>query len=87
MKGIPPALQQLGRNNMLQMVQPVKQMMNMVRTARDPQAVLNQLAANNPQMKQVMDIVQQYGGDPMRALRETAGQMGFSSDEIMNMLR
>lgn len=87
MTGIPPVLQQLGRNNLLQMVQPVKQMMNMVRSAQDPQAMLNQLASTNPNMKQVMDIIQQHGGDPMKALKETAGQMGFNSDDIMNMLK
>ena len=62
MAGIPPILQQLGKNNIMGMIQPVKQMMNMVRTAQNPQLMLNQLAMNNPKLKQVMDIVQQNGG-------------------------
>ena len=84
---IPAILQQLGRNNMLQMLQPVRQMMNTVRAAQNPQAVLSQLAMSNPQMKQVMDIVQKHGGDPMAAFRSEAQARGVDPDEILNMLR
>ena len=85
--GIPAILQQLGRSNMAQLAQPVRQMMSMVRTAQNPQAVLNQLIMNNPQMKQVMDIVQKHGGDPMVALREEAQAAGISPEEILGMIR
>ena len=84
---IPAILQQLGRNNMLQMLQPVRQMMNTVRAAQNPQAVLSQLAMSNPQMKQVMEIVQKHGGDPMTALREEAAAAGIDPNEILGMLR
>ena len=49
--------------------------------------VLNQLIMNNPQLKQVMDLVQKYGGDPMVALRKEAEAAGISPDEIMGMLK
>ena len=84
---IPAILQQLGKNSMAQAVQPVRQLMNMVRAAKDPQAALNQLAMNNPQLKQVMDIVQKHGGDPMTAFRKTAEEMGVDADEILNMMK
>ena len=84
---IPAILQQLGRNNMSQMLQPVRQMMNAVRSAQNPQAALNQLIMNNPQMKQVMDIVQKHGGNPMKAFREEAAARGVDPDEIMGMLK
>ena len=84
---IPAILQQLGRNNMAQLAQPVRQMMSLVRTAQNPQAALNQLIMQNPQMKQVMDIVQKHGGDPMVALREEAKAAGINPDEIMGMLK
>ena len=84
---IPAILQQLGKNNMAQMAQPIRQMMNMVRAAQNPQAALNQLIMNNPQMKQVMDIVQKHGGDPMRAFEAEAQAAGINPDEIMGMLR
>ena len=84
---IPQILQQLGRNNMSQMLQPVRQMMNMVRGAQNPQAVLSQLAMSNPQMRQVMDIVQKHGGDPMAAFRAEAEARGVDPNEILNMLK
>ena len=84
---IPAILQQLGRNSLFQAAQPVRQMMSAIRTAQNPQLALNQLIMNNPQMKQVMDIVQKHGGDPMVALRKEAEAAGFSMDEIMGMLK
>ena len=83
---IPAILQQLGRNNIMQAVQPIRQMMNAVRAAQNPQLALNQLIMNNPQMKQVMDIVQKHGGDPMAAFRAEAEAAGMNPDEIMRML-
>ena len=85
--GIPAILQQLGRSNMAQLAQPVRQMMSMVRTAQNPQLMLNQIVMNNPQMKQVMDLVQKHGGDPMTALRKEAEAAGISPEEIMGMLK
>ena len=87
MAGIPPILQQLGKSNMMQMLQPVKRMMDMVRSAQNPQLMLNQLASKNPLLKQAMDLTQQYGGDSMKALAETAKQMGIDPNEIMNMMK
>ena len=84
---IPAILQQLGKNNMSQMLQPVRQMMNMVRAAQNPQAALNQLIMSNPQMKQVMDIVKKHGGDPMKAFMAEAEARGVDPNEIMNMLK
>ena len=37
--------------------------------------------------KQVMEIVNQYGGDPDRAFQAMAQQNGINPQEIMNMLR
>ena len=85
--GIPAILQQLGRNNMAQLAQPVRQMMSMVRTAQNPQEALNMLATRYPELKQVMDIVQKHGGDPMVALRKEAEAAGISPEEIMGMLK
>ena len=84
---IPAILQQLGKNNIAQMVQPIRQMMNAIRTAQNPQLVMNQLIMSNPQMKQVMDIVQKHGGDPMAAFRAEAEARGINPDEIMGMLK
>ena len=61
--------------------------MGMLRSANNPQAMLAQLAQTNPQMKQVLDIVQKHGGDPMTAFRAEAQARGMDPDQIMGMLR
>ena len=64
----------------------VKQMAGMVKAARDPQAALMGMARNNPQLRQVMDIVKQHGNDPMKAFREMAEENGLDPDEILSMI-
>lgn len=79
-----PILQNLNRpNNFGQ----IKQMMNLVKSARNPQMMLNQMMQSNPQMKQVMDIVKQNGGDAKKAFYQMAQQKGVNPDEVLNMLR
>ena len=78
-------LLQLARSN--PMMQQIKQMMGMIRTAQNPQAMLNQMMMNNPQMKQVMDIVNQYGGDADKAFRATAEQYGVNPQDILDMFK
>ena len=65
----------------------IKQMMSMVKGAANPQQALNMLAMNNPQMKQVMDIVDQYGGDSMKAFRAVAEECGVDPEQILGMLK
>ena len=85
--GMPVILQQLGRGQMVQTAAKIKQMMGMVKSAANPQQALNMLAMNNPQMKQVMEIVDQYGGDSMKAFQEMAKQFGVDPEEILGMLK
>ena len=65
----------------------IKQMMQTIRTAANPQAALNTMIMNNPQMKQVMEIVNQYGGDSMKALEAMAAEFGMTPDDVLRMLR
>ena len=81
---MPGILMQIAKSS--PMMGQIKQMMNMVKMAQNPQAMLNQMVVNNPQLKQVMDVVNQYGGDPNKALNAVAEQMGINPNEIMNML-
>ena len=82
---IPQILQQLG--NMPGNLRQIKSMMDMVRTAGNPQAMLSQMMQQNPQMKQVMDAVNQYGGDPKKAFYSLCQQKGVDPNEILNMLK
>ena len=83
--GIPNVLLQLARNN--PMMGQIKQMMGMIQTAQNPTAMLNQIAMSNPNLKQVMDIVNQYNGDVSKAFTATAEKMGVDPQEIINMMR
>ena len=76
---------QLARAN--PMMGQIKQMMSMLRSAQNPSAMLNQMVMSNPQIKQVMDIVQKHGGDPMKAFYAVAEEKGVDPNEILNMLR
>ena len=82
---MPGILQQLTKTS--PMMGQIKQMISMVKGAQNPQAMLNQIMMSNPRMKQVMEIVNQYGGDPDKAFQAVAQQNGINPQEIMNMLR
>lgn len=82
---IPGILQQLAKSN--PMMQSVKQMIGMVSAAQNPQAMMSNLMSSNPQMKQVMDVIQQYGGDPKTAFYKLAEQKGVDPQEILDMLK
>ena len=71
-----------GNPRMLQ----IKNIMNTIRGARNPQAALMGMMQNNPQMKQVQNIIQQHGGDPMQAFRAMAEENGLDPDEILSMI-
>ena len=65
----------------------IRQMINTVKAARNPQAMMNQLAQNNPQIRQIMSLVNQNGGDPKKAFYQLAQQKGVNPDEVLNMLK
>ena len=85
--GIPVILQQLGKGQMMQNAARIKQMMQTIRAAANPQAALNMMAMNNPQLKQVMEIVNQHGGDAMAAFTAVAKENGMDPEEILGMLK
>ena len=64
-----------------------KNMMQMIRSSGNPQAMMQQMMSNNPQYQQAMQLVQQAGGDPKQAFYQMANQMGVNPDEIIGMLR
>lgn len=82
---MPGILQQIAKAS--PMMQKVKQMMGIVNGSQNPQALLNQMMTNNPQLKQVMDYVQQSGGDPKTAFYSMADKMGVNPQDILDMLK
>ena len=82
-----PMLQALrsqpANNNLSQ----IKSMMNMVKSAGNPQAMLQTLIQNNPQMRQVMTLINQSGGDPKAAFYKLAQETGVDPQQILDMLK
>ena len=66
---------------------PIKQAMNMVKSAGNPEAMLNQMMQNNPQYSQVMKLVNDNGGDAKKAFYAMANQMGVDPEQVINALK
>ena len=65
----------------------IKKMMQGIRMASNPRQALQSMMTQNPQMKQVMDLVQASGGDPKSAFYKLAEQKGVDPNQILNMLK
>ena len=63
---------------------PIGQTINAVKTAANPNAMVQQLLNQNPQVRQ---IIQQYGGDPQKAFYGMAQQMGVDPEQILSQLK
>lgn len=62
-------------------------LINLVRNSLNPQGVISSLAQNNPQVQQVMQYVNQNGGDPKAAFYKKAQEMGVDPNLIINQLK
>ena len=70
-------------NNLAQ----IKQMINMFKGASNPQQLLMNMAKTNPQMQNVMNLIQSSGKSPKDLFYQLAQQRGVNPDEILNMLK
>ena len=61
--------------------------MQTVQMARNPQMAINQMAQNNPQMKQAIDYVNANGGNAKDAFYKLAQEKGVDPNSILNQLR
>ena len=77
-------LQNLNRTTINQNVAQIK---NMMRNMGNPQMMLNQMLSQNPQCKQVMNYIQQNGGDPKTAFYKMAQEKGVDPNEILRQLQ
>lgn len=66
-------------------IAPIKNMIAMLNSAQNPQAVLQMLAQKNPQMAQVMQLV--GGRNPQEVFYELCRQKGVNPDDILNQLK
>ena len=81
---LPQILQQLGG---VTIPPQIRQMIQMVRSAGNPQAMIGQLMQNNPQMQQAMDLIKASGNDPKRAFYALAEQKGIDPNSILDQLK
>lgn len=84
---INPIMAMLGRAQSNPAMQGISQMAGMVQAAQNPQAALSQMAQNNPQIQQVMQYVQQNGGDARTAFYALAKQKGVDPDAIIQQVQ
>lgn len=65
----------------------IKEMVNLIKSSKDPQSMIQSMINQNPQMKQVMEMVNKNGGNPKNAFYALAKQKGVNPDDILNMLK
>ena len=73
-----------GRSPIMARMGQARQMFQMLKASNNPQAFLNQMLSQNPQVNQ---IINQYGGDPKTAFYKYAEANGVDPNEIIGMMR
>ena len=69
------------------MIGQIKNMMSVVRAAQNPQAAMEAMARQNPQLRQAYEYINANGGDPKQAFYKRAQEMGVDPNEIINMIK
>lgn len=62
-------------------------MMNLIRNAGNPQQMLQSVAQSNPQVQQVLSMVQMSNMSPKDLFYQMAQQKGVDPNQILNMLK
>ena len=65
----------------------MKQMFNTVRTAANPNAMMEQMLSSNPNYARAQELIRQNGGNAQQAFYNLANQYGVDPNEILNSLR
>lgn len=66
-------------------MQHLKNIVQMLNSAKNPEAVLQQISQKNPAVKQVMNMCR--GKNPQQVFYEICQQKGVNPQEIINMLK
>ena len=80
-----PIMALLGRTNPV--MQGLSQMIGMVKGSQNPQAAVNQMAQSDPRLQQVMQAINQGGGDAKTVFYNTAKQKNVDPNSIINQLK
>ncbi len=68
-------------------VTPIKSMMQMLKSAGNPQMMLQQMMSQNPQLQNVMQYVNANGGNAKEAFYKLAKEKGVNPNDILQMLK
>lgn len=60
---------------------------NIIKSAKNPSAMLKQLASQNSNVANAMNLINQNGGDPKRAFYSEAQRLGIDPNQILGMLK
>ena len=80
-------------NSGMETVQPngqisqIKSLMMMAQASKDPVGFINQAAANNPTLRDIITLVNSSGKDPRALFYEMAKQKGVDPEAILSQLR
>lgn len=66
---------------------PVRQMMQAVQAAQNPALAIQQMAGNNQQLQQALQLVQQSGGDARAAFNKLCQVRGIDPQQILGLLK
>lgn len=64
-----------------------KQLFNMVRSAQNPTAMVNQMLQQNPNYGEIANVLQKHNGDAKAAFYDLAQQKGVNPNDVLNALR
>lgn len=65
----------------------LKNLFNSINNSKNPQQMLNNLAKSNPQLKSVLDLVQNSKMSPKDLFYFMAKQKGINPEDILKQLR
>ena len=63
----------------------ILQMYQVLKTSSNPNAMMQNLMVSNPNMAQVMNLVNMFGGDPKEAFYKEAQRRGVDPNSILKM--
>ena len=80
--------QEMTQNNQSQpQFNQMKQMMNTLKNSKNPQQLFLNMMGSNPQVKQIIQMVQQSGKSPKDLFYMMAEQKGVDPNQILGMLQ
>ena len=90
-KSVNPMLNLLNQSqgglSQLKNLNKLKDMMNILKNSDNPYALLQAFINQNPKMQQVMNYINQNGGDPRSAFYKMAKEKGVDPNEILKQLQ